>query len=117
MVPLHQAPGFGAVQALVRAAVLSILLTTTLATLAAILPLRAQLRDEVVTGRREVQRERPAAWRRWYLDVVALVAGAGVFATGAGGRALKVAATAARARRRARRRETNAKRNDEPVWR
>ena len=76
--PLLMSAGVG--QALARAATLSILLTTALATLAAILPLRAQLRDEVVTGRREVQRDRPALWRRLYLDLVALLAGAGVFA-------------------------------------
>jgi putative ABC transport system permease protein len=72
-----QSPGLG--DAFLRVAALSIGLTTVLASLAAILPLREQLRDEVATGRQELQRARPPFWRRLYLDVLALVAGVVVY--------------------------------------
>ena len=65
--------------ALLRVAALSIGLTTVLASLAAIVPLRGQLRDEVATGRQELQRARPPLWRRLYLDVLGLVAGVVVY--------------------------------------
>ncbi len=63
---------------LVRAAALAIVLTTALASLAAILPLREQLRGEVAGGRQELQRSRPPVWRRLYLDVLALLVGVAV---------------------------------------
>ena len=69
----------GAVDALVRATALAVALTTVLATISAILPLRSQLNDEVAAGRRELQRRRPALWRRLYLDGLAFVAGLSVF--------------------------------------
>ena len=69
----------GAVDALVRASTLAVAFTTVLATISAILPLRSQLSDEVAAGRQELQRGRPAMWRRLYLDGLALVAGLGVF--------------------------------------
>jgi len=58
---------------------LSVLIVTALATLAAALPLRDQLRAELAFGRQEIQRERRPFWQRYYLDVVALVAAAAVF--------------------------------------
>jgi putative ABC transport system permease protein len=72
-----QSAGLG--DAFLRVAALSIGLTTVLASLAAILPLREQLRDEVAIGRQELQRARPPLWRRLYLDVLALVAGVFVY--------------------------------------
>lgn len=57
----------------------TILATTSLATLAAALPLREQIRGEVATGRQELGRLRAPLWSRLYLDVVALVAAGLVF--------------------------------------
>ncbi len=69
----------GLTDSVVRAAVLAVSLTTVLASLAAILPLRKQLRDEVASGRQELQRARPPMWRRLYLDLLALGLGAAVY--------------------------------------
>lgn len=69
----------GVADALVRAGSISIVLTTTLATLASSLPLRAQLREEIAAGRQELQRNRAPMWQRLYLDVVALIAAAVVY--------------------------------------
>jgi putative ABC transport system permease protein len=69
----------GLVDSVLRAAVIAIGLTTVLAILAAILPLRDQLRDEVTSGRQELQRARPPLWRRLYLDLVALGLGGAVY--------------------------------------
>lgn len=66
------------------AALVAVCLTTVLASLAAILPLREQLREEVAHGRTELQRARPPLWRRLFLDVIALTA-AGVVYLLAGG--------------------------------
>lgn len=52
----------------------TVLLTTLLATLAASLPLRDQLRTEVVSARQELGRSRPPLWQRLHLDLVALAA-------------------------------------------
>lgn len=57
----------------------TLLLTTTLATLAAALPLRDQLSSEVLAGRREIQRAKRPLWQRLYLDVIALIAAVAVF--------------------------------------
>jgi putative ABC transport system permease protein len=54
--------------------VFTVLIATLLATLAAALPLRDQLRSELVAGRQELGRGRPPLWQRLYLDLVALVA-------------------------------------------
>jgi len=69
----------GAAEAVLRAGLASIVLTTVLATLAAILPLRAQLSEEISAGRQELQRNRAPLWQRLYLDVLALVTGAAVY--------------------------------------
>jgi putative ABC transport system permease protein len=69
----------GVVDAVIRAAALSILLTTVLATIASILPLRAQLDEEIAAGRQELQRSKAPLWKRLGLDVIALVAGALVY--------------------------------------
>jgi len=74
----------GLTGALLRAALVSIVLTTTLATLAAILPLRAQLSEEIASGRQELQRTRAPLWKRLFLDVLALVAGAVVYVIAGG---------------------------------
>lgn len=52
----------------------TILLTTVLATLAAALPLRDQMRGELVSGRQELGRSRAPLWQRLYVDLVALAA-------------------------------------------
>ena len=49
----------GFAESLVRAAIAAIGLTTVLASLAAVLPLRSQLREEVASVRQELQRARP----------------------------------------------------------
>ncbi|MBI2776935.1 MAG: FtsX-like permease family protein [Chloroflexi bacterium] len=67
-----------------QAGIIAIGFTTILATLAAILPLRAQLREEIASGRQELQRSRPPMWQRLHLDGVALV-GAGAVYLIAGG--------------------------------
>jgi putative ABC transport system permease protein len=69
----------GLADALLRAGAISIVLTTTLATLASVLPLRTQLREEIAAGRQELQRNRAPLWQRLYLDVVALIVGAVVY--------------------------------------
>ncbi len=73
-----------AAPAVLRTAAVSIGLTTLLATLAAILPLRAQLREEISSGRQELQRGRPSLWQRLYLDVLALIAGTVVYVVAGG---------------------------------
>jgi putative ABC transport system permease protein len=70
----------GAPEAIVRSGIISIALTTVLATLAAVLPLRAQLAEEIAAGRQELQRSHPSFWQRLHLDVLALVAGGAVYA-------------------------------------
>jgi putative ABC transport system permease protein len=71
---------------IVRVLVISVVLTTALATLAAALPLRAQLRSDVAAGRQELQRTSAPLWQRLYLDVLAIVAAVIVwFATGGTG--------------------------------
>jgi putative ABC transport system permease protein len=74
----------GLAGALLRAGAVSIVLTTILASLAAVLPLRAQLREEIASGRQELQRNRPPLWQRLYFDVVALIAGAVVYVVAGG---------------------------------
>jgi len=74
--------GFG--QSVLRAGIVAVGLTTVLASLAAILPLREQLQGEVSGGRQELQRARPALWQRLYLDVLAVVVGAAVFVIAGG---------------------------------
>ena len=74
----------GATDALVRGATTAVVLTTILATLAAFLPLRAQLREEIAAGRQELQRTRVPLWQRLYLDVFALVAAVAVYLVAGG---------------------------------
>ncbi len=74
----------GMADALLRAGVISILLTTVLATLAAVMPLRAQLAEEIASGRQELQRGRAPLWQRLYLDLLALVFGAAVYVIAGG---------------------------------
>jgi putative ABC transport system permease protein len=69
----------GAVGAILRAGLLSVALTTTLATLAAVVPLKAQLNEEIAAGRQELQRSRAPLWQRLFLDLVALGAGVAVY--------------------------------------
>ena len=70
--------------AVARSLLLAIGLTTFLASLAAIIPLRGQLRGEVVGERRELQRAKPALWQRLYLDVLAVVVGLVVYLVAGG---------------------------------
>jgi len=65
-------------------AALAIGLTTVLASLAAILPLRDQLREEVSAGRQELRRAQSPFWRRLFLDVLALIAGVIVYVVAGG---------------------------------
>ncbi len=74
----------GVQEALVRAGLIAIVLTTALATLSAVIPLRDQLREEIAAGRQELQRNRPPRWQRLYLDVLALVLGAVVYVVAGG---------------------------------
>jgi putative ABC transport system permease protein len=74
----------GAAEAFLGSAAIAIGLTTVLASLAAIGPLRNQLNDEVASGRQELQRARPPLWRRLYLDLVAIALGAAVYALAGG---------------------------------
>ena len=74
----------GAPEALLRGAMAAIVLTTILATLAALLPLRAQLREEIAAGRQELQRTRVPFWQRLYLDVLALVGAVAVYLVAGG---------------------------------
>ncbi|MEO5966052.1 MAG: FtsX-like permease family protein, partial [Candidatus Limnocylindrales bacterium] len=69
---------------LARAALVAIGLTTVLASLAAALPLRGQLQEEIASGRQELQRARPPLWRRLYLDMLALVAAIAVYLVAGG---------------------------------
>ena len=62
-----------------RVAVVAVALTTLLASIAAFIPLRSQLREEIALGRQELQRVRGPLWQRAYLDVIALIAGAIVY--------------------------------------
>lgn len=66
-------------EAVLRAGITSIILTTMLATLAAVLPLRAQLREEIASGRQELQRSRVPLWQRLGLDLIALAGGSTVY--------------------------------------
>jgi putative ABC transport system permease protein len=75
----------GLADGVVRPVVLAIVVTTALACLAAILPLREQLRSEVTGARQELQRQHPAIWQRLYLDVMALVVGVAVYVIAGGG--------------------------------
>lgn len=68
----------------VRPVILAIALTTVLACLSAILPLREHLRTEIAGGRQELRRPRPPIWQRLYLDVLALVVAVGVYAIAGG---------------------------------
>ncbi|HEY3336314.1 MAG TPA: ABC transporter permease [Candidatus Limnocylindrales bacterium] len=74
----------GAADALLRGGAVAIVLTTALATLAAIMPLRAQLSEEIASGRQELQRTRAPLWQRLYLDVLALITGVAVYAMAGG---------------------------------
>ena len=71
------AAGFG--ESLTRAAIIAIGMTTVLASLAVVLPLRAQLQEEIASGRQELRRARPPVWKRLYLDVLALAAAVSVY--------------------------------------
>jgi putative ABC transport system permease protein len=59
--------------------ILTVIVATLLATLAAALPLREQLRGELVSGRRDLERGRAPLWSRLYLDLLALVAAGVVY--------------------------------------
>ncbi len=74
----------GLADAFFRAGAVSIALTTILASLAALLPLRAQLREEIAAGRQELQRTRAPLWQRLYLDGLALAVGAVVYVIAGG---------------------------------
>lgn len=57
----------------------SVAIVTVLASVAAALPLRDQLRSEVALGRQELQRAQPPLWKRLYLDVLAIALAIAVF--------------------------------------
>ena len=69
---------------IIRVAIVAIALTTLLASIAAFIPLRSQLREEIALGRQELQRVRGPIWQRAYLDVIALIAGAIVYVVAGG---------------------------------
>ncbi|MEO7665027.1 MAG: FtsX-like permease family protein, partial [Candidatus Limnocylindrales bacterium] len=64
---------------LTRATLAAIGLTTVLASLASIVPLRGQLQEEITSGRQELQRARPPVWKRLYLDGLAVIAAVAVY--------------------------------------
>lgn len=74
----------GAPGAVMSGGAIAIVLTTVLASLAAILPLRAQLAEEIAAGRQELQRGRAPLWQRLYLDILALIVGAVVYVVAGG---------------------------------
>ncbi|MES2211283.1 MAG: FtsX-like permease family protein [Chloroflexota bacterium] len=74
----------GLVSGLLRAGAIATVLTAVLATAAAFLPLRAQLREEIAMGRQELQRGRAPLWQRLFLDVIALLAGLMVYVLAGG---------------------------------
>ena len=65
---------------LLQSAVLSVLAALVLAAVTTLLPLRAMLAREVAAERRQAQREFVPLWRRFYLDLAALVAAGIVYA-------------------------------------
>ncbi len=67
-----------------RVAVVAVALTTLLASIAAYIPLRSQLREEIALGRQELQRVRGPLWQRAYLDLIALAAGGVVYVIAGG---------------------------------
>lgn len=74
----------GAPGAVMRGGAIAIVLTTVLASLAAILPLRTQLSEEIAAGRQELQRGRAPMWQRLYLDILTLIVGAVVYSVAGG---------------------------------
>ncbi len=74
----------GFADAIGRSGIVAISLTTILASLAAILPLRSQLLEEVAAGRQELQRSRAPLWQRLFLDVVALIGGLVIYVIAGG---------------------------------
>lgn len=80
----HDLASAGGAGAVVRGGTIAVLLATLLAALAAILPLRAQLSEEIAMGRQELQRGRAPIWQRLYLDVIALASGAAVYVIAGG---------------------------------
>ena len=68
-----------------RSVLVTVVLTTVLASLAAIASLRTQLREEVALGRQEIQRVRPPLWQRLYLDLIGLAAGVIIYVVAGGG--------------------------------
>ena len=69
---------------LLRSVLIAVVLTTILASLAAYLPLRGQLREDVVAGREELQRVRRPLWERAWLDLIAIAAGVVVYIVAGG---------------------------------
>ena len=74
----------GAPGAVMSGGAVAIILTTVLASLASILPLRAQLGEEIAAGRQELQRGRAPLWQRLYLDILTLIVGAVVYVVAGG---------------------------------
>lgn len=74
-----------AVPAVVRAAIVAAALATTLASVAALLSLRGQLREEIASGRQQIQRTRRPLWQRLFLDVIALLGAVAVYILVGGG--------------------------------
>ncbi|MEO8437290.1 MAG: FtsX-like permease family protein [Chloroflexota bacterium] len=64
---------------LLRVGLVAMALTTLLSSIAAYIPLRSQLREEIGLGRQELQRVRDPLWRRAFLDLIALAAGVVVY--------------------------------------
>ena len=67
------------VASIARVAVIAVVLTTLLASLAAFIPLRSQLQEEIALGRQDLQRVRRPLWQRAWLDVIAILAGVVVY--------------------------------------
>lgn len=71
--------GVDAVGATALAVGVSVVIVTVLATIVATLPLRDQIRGELIVERQEVKRSGRPFWQRYYLDLIALVAAVIVF--------------------------------------
>jgi putative ABC transport system permease protein len=74
----------GPAETIARTAIIAIVLTASLASLAAVQPLRSQLSAEIAEGRQVLQRGRRPLWERLFLDVIAVAGGAVVYVVAGG---------------------------------
>jgi putative ABC transport system permease protein len=75
----HELGGADAGASITGAILVATVLTAALASLAALLPLREQLREEIAAGRHELQRVGRPRWQRLYLDLLAVGGGLAIY--------------------------------------